>query len=210
MFNYSNSFGRASMYPLEASRRNHILQVDFIGPFVKTRNGNQYIVLAFDSFTKYLEGVATISFDALISAIFIFNMVFCRHGPYEKVLTDRGRNFEAHLFMHMCHLMNAEKLRTISFHAQCNGGVERVNKVIKPCLAKLIDVDQNDWNVYLPMAISSNNNSFHSSIKMTPYEAHYGRPSVLIPDIILNNPLPISTRYKDVNQYLVSLWENAQ
>ena len=31
VFNYSNSFGRASMYPLEASRRNHILQVDFAG-----------------------------------------------------------------------------------------------------------------------------------------------------------------------------------
>ena len=45
---------------------------------------------------------------------------------------------------------------------------------------------------------------------MTSYEAHYGRPSVLIPDIILNNPLPMSTQYKDVNQYLVSLWENAQ
>ncbi len=60
---------------------------------VKKRNGNQYIVFAFDSFTKYLEGVATISFDALISAMFIFNMVFCRHGPCEKVLTDRGEKF---------------------------------------------------------------------------------------------------------------------
>ncbi len=60
--------------------------------------------------------------------------------------------------------------------AQCNGGVERVNKVIKPCLPKLIDIDQDDWDVYLPMAISSYNNSFQSSIKMTPYETHYGRP----------------------------------
>ena len=31
-----------------------------------------------------------------------------------------------------------------------------------------------------------------------------------MPDIILNNPLPTSTQYKDVNQYLVSLWDNAQ
>jgi hypothetical protein len=106
--------------------------------------------------------------------------------------------------------MSAEKLRTTSFQAQCNGGVERVNKVINPCLAKLIDIDQDDWDVYLPMAISSYNNSFQSSIKMTPYEAHYCRPGVLVPDIILNNPLPTSTQYKDVNQYLVSLWENAQ
>ncbi len=31
-----------------------------------------------------------------------------------------------------------------------------------------------------------------------------------MPDINLKNPLPTSTQYKDVNQYLVSLWENAQ
>ena len=46
------------------------------------------------------------------------------------------------------------------------------HKLIKPCLAKLIDIDQDDWDVYLPMAISSYNNSFQSSIKMTPYETH--------------------------------------
>ena len=113
-------------------------------------------------------------------------MVFCRHGAYEKVLTGRGRNFEARLFIHLCHLMGAEKLRTTSFHAQGNGGVERVNKVIKPCLAKLIDDTQDDWDVYLPMAISSYNNSFHSSIGMTPFEAHYGRPSTAVADIVLN------------------------
>ena len=105
--------------------------------------------------------------------------------------------------------MGAEKLRTTSFHAQGNGGVERVNKVIKPCLAKLIDDTQDDWDVYLPMAISSYNNSFHSSIGMTPFEAHYGRPSTVVADIVLNHPLPVETKYSNVNHYLLNLWDNA-
>jgi hypothetical protein len=42
-----------------------------------------------------------------------------------------------------------------------NGGTEEVNKVIKPCLAKLIDTNHEDWDVYLPMAVSSYNNAFH-------------------------------------------------
>ena len=57
--------------------------------------------------------------------------------------------------------MGAQKVRTTSFHAQCNGGVERINKIIKPCLAKLLDTEQDDWDIYLPMAISSYNNSVH-------------------------------------------------
>ena len=208
-FNYSNLASRAPLGGISAQRRNEFLELDFMGPFRKTRNGNEFIVLGIDVFTKYLEGVATISFDALISALFIFNVIYCRHGPYEKVLTDRGRNFESKLFFQICHLMGAKKLRTTAFHAQCNGGIERVNKVIKPCLAKLLDTDQDDWDIYLPMAISSYNNSHHSSIGLTPFEAHYGRPSVMIQDIVLNNPLTQGTRYTDVNEYVVGLWENA-
>ena len=209
-FNYSNMTSKAPMGTIGAQRRNELLELDFMGPFRTSRNGNSYIVLAVDVFTKYLEGVATVSFDALISAIFIFNMIFCRHGPYEKILTDRGRNFESHLFLHICRLVGAKKLRTTAFHAQCNGGIERVNKVIKPCLAKLLDVDQDDWDLFLPMAISAYNNSYHSSIGMTPFEAHFGRPSVMIPDLVMNNPLPKETSYKNVSEYTLGLWENAQ
>jgi hypothetical protein len=45
LFNYANAFGKAPMISIESHRRNETLQVDFMGPFRKTRNGNQYIVL---------------------------------------------------------------------------------------------------------------------------------------------------------------------
>ena len=57
------------------------------------------------------------SFDALISAIVVFNVFICRHGAYEQILTDRGVNFESHLFKHLCLLMGTTKSRTTSFHA---------------------------------------------------------------------------------------------
>jgi hypothetical protein len=123
-------------------------------------------------------------------------------------LTDRGTNFESHLFAHFCHLMGAQKARTTSFHAQCNGGTEVVNKVIKPCIAKLLNVNHEDWDVYLQMAVSSYNNSFHTSIGMTPFEAYFCRPGYLISDIVLNNPP--DTAYRNVSDFTASLWENSQ
>ena len=187
-----------------------------MGPFRKSRNGNSYIIIGIDFYSKFVEASPTVSFDALITAIFAFNVVMCRHGVYEKVLTDRGVNFESHLFQHLCQLMGSKKVRTTSCHAQCNGGTDVVNKVIKPCLAKLIDTNHEDWDVYLPMAVSSYNNAFHTSIGMTPFEAHFGRPGYLVSDLILNNPLPASTSnflptsYRDVSEYTIELWNNSQ
>ena len=58
------------------------------------------------------------------------------------------------------------------------------------------------------MAVSAYNNSYHSSIKMTPYEAHFGRPSIQVVDVILNNKLPANTQYKSINEYNLDLYRN--
>ena len=60
------------------------------------------------------------------------------------------------------------------------------------------------------MAISSYNKSRHnSSIGKSPYEAFFGRSSRAVADVALNHPLLMETKYKNVNQYLVKLWDNA-
>jgi hypothetical protein len=136
--------------------------------------------------------------------------VYRKHGLIECILTDQGRNFEAHLFKHLCKLVGAEKIRTSSYHAQANGGTERINKVVKPDLAKYVNGEQDNWDVYLEMAVSSINNSYHATLGMTPYEAHYGRPSSMVQDVILNTQLPVGTRYQDVSEFTMDLVKNAE
>jgi hypothetical protein len=85
----------------------------FMGPFLETENGNVYIVLAIDHFTKYVIGAATIKIDAETTAKFMLNEIICKFGIMENILTDRGANFEAHLFQQICCLLGTNKLRTI-------------------------------------------------------------------------------------------------
>ena len=81
---------------------------------------------------------------------------------------------------------------------------------IEPSLAKYINFYQVDWDVYLPLALSSYNNSYNSSIGMTPFEAHFYPPSRLkIHDIMLNNPLSKDTRVQDVSEYTLGIWQAA-
>ena len=95
-----------------------------------------------------MEVTATKKCTAQASA-FLHNEWFCRHDTAEVILTDRVTNFEAYLFKHLCHLLGAHKARTTYFHPQGNGGAERV----KPYLAKFINGEQDNWDLFLPMAI---------------------------------------------------------
>ena len=86
----------------------------------------------------------------------------------------------------------------------------RENKIVKPDLAKYVNDDHDDWDLFLQMAIAAYNNSYHSTIEMTPYEAQFGRQPVIVADIILKNQLPANTKIKDVSEFTIALRKSAE
>jgi hypothetical protein len=62
-----------------------------------------------------------------------------------------------------------------TYHPQSDGQTERVNKVLEDLLrAYMLTFDRN-WESSLPYTEFSYNNSHHASIKMSLFEALYGR-----------------------------------
>ena len=204
-YNYACLHNCAPLKSIHVSRPWQLVGIDFMGPFKTSQHGNKYIILAIDHFTKYVEAAATPSFDALTTAIFLFNNIICRYGMIEKLLSDQGVNFESNLIKQLCELLGTKKLHTSTYHAAGNGITERVNKNVKPNLAKFVNDSHDDWYLFLQMAISSYNNSYHSSIRMCPYEAVFGRKPVLVSDIILGHQLTSSTRIKDIADFTYAL-----
>jgi transposase InsO family protein len=210
MFNYACLHNVAPLKQIQVSRPWQLVGVDFMGVFKTSRHGNKYIILAIDHFTKYLEGAATPTFDATTTALFLFNNIICRYGMMEKLLADQGVNFESNLLKQLCIILGTDKLHTSTYHAAGNGITERVNKVVKPNIAKYVNDDHDDWDLFLQMAISAYNNSYHSTIKMTPYEAQFGRKPVIVAEVIMNNQLPADTRIKDISEFTVALRRSAE
>ena len=186
-YNYSVLHNRAPMKSIVVSRRNQIWVLDYMGLFKTSRHGNKYIILGVDAQDKWLEGAATPTFDTTVTAVFSFNNIICRYGMIEQILTDQGVSFENALFKELCSLCGTDKLHSSTYHAMGHGLIERVNRVVKPNLAKFVDDKEDDWNLYLQMAISSYNNSHHSSIGMSPYEARFGVRPTLVADVIMKN-----------------------
>lgn len=63
-----------------------------------------------------------------------------------------------------------------AYHLETDEQTERVNQVMEYMLRMYVMDNQTQWERYLPLVVFSCNNSYHSSIRMPPYQALYGRP----------------------------------
>jgi hypothetical protein len=67
-------------------------------------------------------------------------------------------------------------IQSSAYHPQTDGETERVNQIIKDMLYACVLTDGPKWDKHLPLAEFSYNNSYHESIKMSPFKALYRRP----------------------------------
>ena len=63
-----------------------------------------------------------------------------------------------------------------SYHPQTDGQSERTIQTLEDMLRACVLDTGKSWEKHLPLVEFAYNNSFHTSIGMSPYEALYGRP----------------------------------
>jgi hypothetical protein len=66
-------------------------------------------------------------------------------------------------------------IHSSAYHPQTDGQTERVNQIIKDMLRTCALSDGLKWDQHLPLTEFSYNNSYQEGIKMSPFEALYGR-----------------------------------
>ena len=64
-----------------------------------------------------------------------------------------------------------------AFHPQTDGQSERVIQVLQDLLCSCMLDFKGNWSNHFPLIEFADNNSYHASIRMAPYEALYGRSS---------------------------------
>ena len=62
-----------------------------------------------------------------------------------------------------------------TYHPQTDGQIERVSQVIEDMLRMYVMDQPSKCEDYLQLVEFSYNNGYHSSLKMSPFEAMYGR-----------------------------------
>ena len=84
-----------------------------------------------------------------------------------------------------------------SYHSQLDGQTEVVNKSLEHYLRAFAADRPHSWVDWLPLIEFWFNTNFHTSIKLTPFEALYGYPPPKVVDYV-----PGVTRVATVDSYL--------
>ena len=109
--------------------------------YKRTRQGNKYILVAIDYYTKFTGAIAMKDQEAETVARAL-EEIFSRHGLPGVLLTDQGTNFQSNLVKSMCKMFNIDQRRTTAYHPQTNGFCERFNQTLKTLLRARVKKDQ--------------------------------------------------------------------
>ncbi|XP_039453944.1 LOW QUALITY PROTEIN: uncharacterized protein LOC120432803 [Oreochromis aureus] len=162
--------------------------VDILGPFPTTDQGNHYVLIAMDYFTKWPEAYAVPDQSAVTTAERLVNEMFCRFGVPEELHSDQGRNFKAAVFKEVCQRLGIRKTRTTPLHPQSDGLVERFNHTLATQLAILTSRQQRDWDQHLPLVLMAYCSAVQESTKCTPAALMFGHELRTPVDLVFGSP----------------------
>ena len=160
------------------------IAIDVMGPLPCTEDGNKYILVVGDYFTKWTEAYAIPNQEATTVATKLTEEFICRYGVPLQLHSDQGRNFESNLFQEVCRILGIEKSRTTALHPQSDGMIERFNRTLEAMLAMFVSDNQRDWDRCLPYVMMAYRTSVHETTGCTPSEMMMGRDVRLPADLL--------------------------
>ncbi|GJV10430.1 reverse transcriptase domain-containing protein [Tanacetum coccineum] len=105
-----------------------------------------------------------------LAKIYIDEIV-ARHGVLVLIISDRDGRFTSHCWQTMQKALGTRLDMSTAYHPQMNRQSERTIKTLEDMLRVCVIDFGGSWDVHLPLAEFSYNNSYNSSIRCTPFEA---------------------------------------
>ena len=136
------------LHPIPVNRPFQFIGVDLM-ELPKTRKGNRYVIVLQDYLTKWPLVYPLADQKAKTIAKILVEEVIPFFGVPELLLLDRGTNLLSHLIKELCSMLSITKLNMTAYHPQCDGMVERFNKMLKSMLQKHAARFGNQWDTYL-------------------------------------------------------------
>ncbi len=163
------------------------IAVDILGPLPETDQGNIYIMVLGDYWTRWMECYAIPDQQAETVAQKFVEEFVCRFGVPLELHSDQGRNFESSVFQEMCRILGITKTRTTPYNPKSDGMVERFNRTIINAVSLMIQPHQHqrDWDLYLPYVGMAYRSSVQASTQESPNMMMLGRETTMPIDLII-------------------------
>ena len=171
----------APLKPLACSGLGEVLHVDFTSieetvPLCEEPVIRNVMVMQ-DHFSKYVVAYVVKDQTARTATETLRNGYFGLFGATAFLVSDQGKAFTGHLISNLCELYGVQKLRTLPYHAQTNGQVERMNQTIIRMISKLEQDKKTHWSEHLPEILAAYNGTHSAVTGYSPYFLMFGRKS---------------------------------
>ena len=92
-----------------------------------------------------------------------------------STVSDRDTWFTLRFWQILQQALRTKLHFSTTFHPQTDGQSKRTIQTFENMLRSCVMQFKGNWDSYLPLVKFTYNNSFHSSIGMTPFKALYGK-----------------------------------
>jgi transposase InsO family protein len=154
-----------------------VISMDFVVGFPFTSHRHNAILVIVHTLTKSAHFILVKdTYDVTdVGHVFVSEVVHLHRIP-KKIISDKDSRFTSRFWTSLQSTLGTQLSLSIAYHPETDGKTKRVNKVMEGMLRMYVMDNQTHWEKYLPLVEFAYNKSFHSSIRMPPYEALYGRP----------------------------------
>lgn len=151
----------------------HTLHLDHLGPFCRTGNGNVYMLVIVDAFTKYvwIEAVPDTSTKHVVQCLKLLIKIF---GVPDRVISDRGKCFTSMEMKKFCNEQNIKHILNAIACPRSNGQVERFNATILNAMMTAIGDEHDSWEAKITEVQHSINGTVNATTGRAPAELLYG------------------------------------
>ena len=106
--------------------------------------GNQYILLAVDYVSKWVEAICCPRNDANTVVGFMQRNILSGFGAPRTIISDEGSHFANKLFTKLMSRYGIRHVMGLDYHPQSNGQAEISNREIKNILEKTVSTSRKD------------------------------------------------------------------
>ncbi|GJR77647.1 putative reverse transcriptase domain-containing protein [Tanacetum coccineum] len=152
------------------------ITMDFVTKLPKTSTGQDAIWVIVNQLTKSAYFLPMKETDLMEKFMRQYlKEVVSRHKVPVSIISDRDGKFTSQFWKSLNKALGTQLDISTAYHPQTIGQSERTFKTLEDMpRACVIDFGKG-WDIHLPLVEFSYNNSYHTSIKVAPFEALYGR-----------------------------------
>lgn len=115
------------------------------------------------------------------------------HGIPDQIVSDRDPIFMSEFWRELFKLKGIMLATCSAYHPQMDGQTEVLSHCLEDYLRCFTADNSQQWSRYLPLAEWHYNTSWHSTIRMTPFEVMFVRSLPSLTDQYLTGPSSVAS-----------------